>query len=370
MIRIDELYNNTFWPYICKHIPLTRLFFCDPPGRSDADSLVNFGDNTIESNYIFLHDQEPIHLDVHKSLFDGVVERNLDLNNSLGPTNSILITSEKDSEFVDQVCSQYLWKHYYYFYHGWAALDWYRGYDKTYLIEHPHQRKITHSFISPNRIIGGKRDHRILLMYHLLEHDLSSSLISFPQSCPVEKITAVDQSKKYLDRYPDIQIRLQSAGFPWNFPGESNHPMHSCWLSLFDENASSMCHVINETVFFGRRHHLTEKSFKPICLRMPFVMVSSHGSLAYLRSYGFQTFNDYWDESYDQEIDDFRRLEKISDLLKKFIMMSDRQRQELYEATFPIIEHNFNHFYNGGFENILWKELQNMLPDIKNHVQN
>ena len=30
-----------------------------------------------------------------------------------------------------------------------------------------------------------------------------------------------------------------------------------------------------------------------------------------------------------------------------------------------IIEHNWNHFYNGGFEQILWQELQDMLNEFE-----
>ena len=365
MIRVDEIYNNTFWPYINKNIPLTRLFFCDPPGRSDPDALFNFGHDVTESNYIFLHDQEPIHLDIHKPLFDDVVRRNRDLNHGRGVTHSAIVTSEFNSEFVEQVCSQYRWRPFYYFFHGWAAMDWYRGYDKTFLMPDPVQRKIKHSFVSANRIIGGKRNHRIVLMYLLLKNNISNALISFPRICPAEHIDVIDLAAN-LD--PAMVPVFQQANLPWCFDNEVGHPMHSCWLSLFQENSQSLAHVVTETVFHGRRHHLTEKTFKPICLRMPFVMVSTAGSLEYLKRYGFRTFSDIWDESYDDEVNDDRRLEKISQLLKDLDDQSPQELQKIYRSTIPILEHNFQHFYGGAFENILWKELQNMLVDLRSHI--
>jgi predicted XRE-type DNA-binding protein len=141
--------------------------------------------------------------------------------------------------------------------------------------------------------------------------------------------------------------------------------MHSCWLSLFDECAETLAFVSTETVFEGRRHHLTEKSFKPICLRMPFVLVSTAGSLEYLRSYGFQTFGSIWDESYDTETDDAQRLAKIADLLHSLDQLTDAEKQARFEAAIPIIEHNFNHFYSGAFEQILWQELVDMLDTMQ-----
>lgn len=365
MIRIDEIYNNIFWQYVQKNIPLTRLFFCDPPGRSDPDALYNFGDDTIESNYIFLHDQEPIHLDIHQSLFDDVVRRNMDLNHGMGPKHQAIITSEWQSKFVDQVCSQYGWTPYYYFYHGWASMDWYRGYHRTFLIPEPEQRTITKSFINPNRIIGGKRDHRVLLLYHLFKNNVKNAWMSCPRICVFEDQPIDQIGARYQDVYPDIRTVLNSAPLPLHFPNEDNHPMHSCWLSLFDETAETLAYVVTETVYFGQRNHITEKTFKPICQKLPFVIASTAGSLEYLRRYGFKTFDTIWNEDYDEETDDVQRLEKIARILLDLDSLSRRELQDLYYAALPIVQHNFQHFYGGDFEKILWEEMRIMLQNIQ-----
>ncbi len=334
------------------------MFYCDPPGRSDPESLLNNGSGEEQLHYTFFHDQEPIHLDIHKRLFDAANCRNIDLNFGEGPVHSAIVTSEYNSEFVDQVCSLYNWEPYYYFYHGWAALDWYRGYNRSFLVTDPTQRKITRSFISPNRIIGGKRKHRVDLMHLLLKRNIKHAYISFPEICPVEGIHIQDIAK------PEQRAVFAQAGLPWNFAGETDHPMHSCWLSLFEESAVSLAYLVTETVYEGRRHHLTEKTFKPICMMMPFVLVSTAGSLKYLRKYGFKTFDSIWDESYDNETDDTRRLIKIADLLKQIDCLTESAKQELFKKTWPIIEYNYNHFYNGNFESILWNELTSMLNSM------
>jgi hypothetical protein len=276
-----------------------------------------------------------------------------------------MVTSESQSEFVKQTCDLYGWHSFYYFFHGWAALDWYRGYDRTFLIPKPQQRTITRSFVSANRIIGGRRDHRIMLMYHLLQNGIQNAWISFPRVCPEEQQDVVDLSEKFGK---DVQQVFRDTHLPLCFPGETNHPMHSCWLSLFEENACSLAHVVTETVYTGHRHHLTEKTFKPICLQMPFIMVSAAGSLEYLRRYGFRTFSHVWDEGYDLETNDDERLIKISRLLKDLDNQSPQELQQIYRATIPVLEHNFQHFYGGDFETILWQELTEMLAAIKRYV--
>jgi hypothetical protein len=96
---------------------------------------------------------------------------------------------------------------------------------------------------------------------------------------------------------------------------------------------------------------------------MPFIIVGTRGSLQYLRSYGFRTFEGIWDESYDLAEDDVR-IERIASLLRSLDELSPEGKQDLFEMACPIVEHNWNHFYNGGFEKILWAELKDMLHSI------
>jgi hypothetical protein len=118
MVRIDEIYNNTFWPWIKRNKPGLRMFMCDPFGRSDPDSVVNFGREDIhEHNYIFFFDQEPIHLNIHTATFDEVYHvKNLDIHNpQYGPVPDqagAIVTSECDSDNVDAICARYGWKSY------------------------------------------------------------------------------------------------------------------------------------------------------------------------------------------------------------------------------------------------------------------
>ena len=344
---------------------MTRLFFCDPPGKTDPTALKNFGHDTSELHYIFLHDQEPIHLDIHHSLFDDVVRRNRDLDNGGGAKLKGMVVSERDSDFVEEVCAHYNWRSYYYFFHGWAAMDWFRGYDKSFLMVAPDQRQIKRSIISPNRIVAGRRDHRVLLMYHMLTKKVKNAHISFPAVCPAENVPIETVAVKWQNSYADIVDIFQQAGLPWNMPGEIGHPMHSCWLSLFDQCAESLVYVSTETVYFGRRHHITEKTFKPICLQMPWLLAAPAGSLEYMRSYGFRTFGDIWDESYDEEIDDILRMEKLSRLIKYLDDLSPRELQNLHRHVRPAVVHNFQHFYGGKFADLLWQELNAMLSQIQ-----
>jgi len=382
MIRIDELYDNTFWPWMQEHLPGIRMFYCDPPGHTDIENLFNHGNsNLVEFEYIFIHDQEPVNFDLYKKLFTEVYNRNRDLHHgTVLPDNVItlndswihlikdvtggIVVSEK-GENVEELCNYYGWKNYYYFWHGWAALDWYRGYNRTFLIDRATERKPNKTFLSPNRIIGGHRDHRVLFLYHVFKNNLQHNHISAPRTCPAEHTDITHIASKYTDRYPDITSVLATEELPITFTGEDTQKMSSCWLDNFNLAEDSMFYVSTETVYWGKRLHLTEKTFKPIALEMPFILVAPAHSLEYLRSYGFKTFSNVIDESYDDEEDDFVRLEKIAKLLTDIEGLSAKEKQQIYRHCIPAATYNYNHFYYGSFEQILWQELKVMLAQIK-----
>ena len=370
-----------------------RMFFCDPPGHTDPEHLFNLGrDDVIENNYVFFHDQEPVHLDAFEPLFQEVCKRNTDLwcpgppgyylDKSFKPTQSDhwirdatgayikpdqfghVVVSEQ-GEYVEQLCERYGWKSHYYFYHGWACQDWFRGYDKTFLIPRAQNRRPTKTFMSPNRIVGGKRDHRVLFLYNIFKAGLENNHISAPRTCPVEGVDITSIAQKYINVYQDIATVFDQAILPRMFTGEDTQEMTSCWLTNFEEAADSLVYVPTETVYFGRRTHITEKTFKAIALEMPFALVAPAGSLAYLRSYGFKTFGSIFDESYDEETDDIRRIERVTKLLKELNDLSVTERQKIHQACLPVVEHNFEHFYGQGFSDILWNELLNMLKGLR-----
>lgn len=330
------------------------MFYCDPPGTCHPDNLLNHGDDVQEHNFILLHDQEPIHLDIHENLFTSAAERNKDLNYNNGPKHSAIVHSEYNSYDVELVKQKYNWKDYYYFWHGWAALDWYRGYNKTFLYTTFAERTITHTFLFPNNIVGGKRKHRLELLQELEKRNLvESNLISFPSQCPYEQKT-VDELCYYYGIDP-VKTPL-----PMVLDSFDNQANNSHEIKLWEYADKSLVHVVGETVFLGKKNHLTEKSFKPIAMQQPFVIASCKNSLQYLRNYGFETFSSVWDESYDSS-DDEVRCSKIADLLAD---LEQADKQELQRQCAPIVEHNLNHFYGGDFERILWKELTDMLEKM------
>ena len=95
---------------------------------------------------------------------------------------------------------------------------------------------------------------------------------------------------------------------------------------------TSFLNVITETI--TDQNWASEKTFKPIIGKRPFVIVNNNNDIARLQRWGFKTFSDYWDED-----------SPAVEIIKKVCSMSDKEVTDMYNDMLPILEHNHNHFF-------------------------
>ena len=105
----------------------------------------------------------------------------------------------------------------------------------------------------------------------------------------------------------------------------------------------SFCNIVNETKFTDGIYniHITEKVDKCFSSLQPFVIVSTPGYLKKLKELGFQTFDRWWDESYDDELDSFYRLEKIKKTIDFISQKSYEELTNMYLEMNDVLDANY-----------------------------
>ena len=101
--------------------------------------------------------------------------------------------------------------------------------------------------------------------------------------------------------------------------------------------SDTVCSVIAETLDDSNIHYISEKTFKSLAAGHLFVVLSGSGFLKNLRDRGFKTFSDFFDESYDQELNLEKRIAKLISALK-YIKSCDYKK--LYSETENVRRHN------------------------------
>ena len=260
----------------------------------------------------------------------------------------ILATSEK-SNTLNNWCRKNNFLKWYFFFHGFQSLNYFNDFkfiDQYYLLE-IDQFVFEKTFCCLNHLLYKSRNYRLLLLTKMYSNNLTShGFIS---------ATTLDHSKIKQDLLdPNSNLSLNAKKEIYNTWGKKALPLlldkvdydiASADISIYAYK--SLWYLVTETLFFEDKLHLTEKIFKPIVIKKPFILCSTIGSLDYLRSYGFKTFDRWIDEGYDKESDPEKRLEMIIVELKKLCSMSKYDLTQMYKEMLPILEHNFNHFYNG-----------------------
>lgn len=272
----------------------------------------------------------------------------------------ILVTSEK-SKLFDDYAEKHSMKQLYYFFHGFAALDWYRGY---YALNYnkPIIKKYEKDFVSYNRIINNDRSYRIYFVSKLKEQGLlNNGLVSFNVTDnPLDDWRdEVANNETKLSESARRHAELHLADIDkLVIDHESLSGSASASIPLVNSKNSvdAFWHIVTETVFYYDKLHLTEKIFKPIVSKQPFMLLAAPGNLEYLKSYGFKTFDRWIDESYDSIKDHDQRVDAVVDQIKWWCNLSEDKKYSKMCAMQDTIEYNFDHFYNK-FNEIIVDEL-------------
>jgi hypothetical protein len=98
--------------------------------------------------------------------------------------------------------------------------------------------------------------------------------------------------------------------------------------------------MVCESFFTGNTFFPTEKTFRPILLKTPFIVQGPKNFLRNLKKLGFKTFATWWDEGYDEDPVGHQLVEikKILDFLSAKTLA---ELQQMYQEMHETLEHNY-----------------------------
>ena len=183
-------------------------------------------------------------------------------------------------------------------------------------------------YISLNRMA---REHRVILTNKLIKNQLrdcgyitwangrNHKHIDYTDNYPEIKNTKFD----ILD-VPDILTQNPTMSVPIDYCNKS-------FLFLVTET-----HFATDTLF------ISEKTFKPIVLKMPFISLGNPGTLRLLKTLGFKTFDKWINESYDFDLPLEKRCDIVVSEIARLSKMTNQERMSIRNEMSDILEHNFN----------------------------
>jgi len=356
----DRIIIYRFWPHGSKNInDLNNL---------NENSKDWGGDNEWVKKVIcpslWCNDQEPLDYDFYKtnvriwnypltnilrSINQYIRPKNLNYDQNNIFEKNLLLHSEQRSSNLEKYQYHTNLIPVYYWSHAIIARDWFR------YAEHVAQQKnVSKTFLIYNRAWSNTREYRLRfaeLLIHLNLQEHCKTSIN-----PIEPELGIHyDSHQFKNSVWRPQTVLENF-----FPTSTAHSNYSADFDIEDYKDTDI-EIVLETLFDDGRLHLTEKSLRPIACAQPFILAGTQGSLEYLRSYGFKTFGDVWNESYDLIDDPAERLIQIAELMKYISTWLPHQRERNMAQARAIAEYNKKRFFSQEFFDLVVNELKTNL---------
>jgi hypothetical protein len=335
----DRVIIYRFWPHGSKNIENLLTL-------QDYGAMIEFS-----NPQIFCNDQEPLNFDYYEknSTFPIHNLRCIPINLF---DQCVLLHSERNGQNLAKYQQHYNFVTAYYWCHAVLARDWFRY--AEHVDFNRAGRRPQKTFLIYNRAWGGTREYRLKLCDLLIDHDLVDDCLvtaSFtdPESC------VYYQTHDFKNPGFKPKHRLENHFAPNKFT--SDYSADFVEQDYFDTDIE----VVLETLFNDDRWHLTEKILRPIACAQPFLLCGTPGALQYLRSYGFETFDTVWSESYDQIKDGTARLEQVATVMQTIKEWDPQTRSIKLDQARQIAKRNQQHFFSKMFFNQVIQELKDNL---------
>jgi hypothetical protein len=287
--------------------------------------------SSVTQIHMWCHDQEPFTAETISTKFSRSVHNLLSCRESFY-NRCLLAHSEQNSAEIKKV--SHLVEPVYYWSHALIAHDWFRyaRHDPTLKC-----KNILNTFLIYNRAWSGTREYRMCFADQIIDnHLVKHCLTTFnPQDNGLHWQQHQFINNRFRPKHNLEQLCLN---------------VHHSWASAdytSHDYQHTLIEVVLETLFDDTRHHLTEKTLRPIACGQPFILARTPGALKYLQSYGFVGFDPYIDESYDCIQDPLDRISAITAEMKR--IASHDRRDYLSKELLARARFNQDRFFSDSF---------------------
>ena len=149
-----------------------------------------------------------------------------------------------------------------------------------------------------------------------------------------------ETTENFMTNFTDWKTRKYD--FASALPLTYDNKVNQHWLFDYDEKYifdNSFLWIPTESHLGHDGVIISEKTWKAIAYGSPFCINGEKNSLKYLKEMGFKTFEDFWDESYDNDTKP-DRIKKITNIVKNLCDKDISEINSMYQDMLPILRHN------------------------------
>ena len=185
--------------------------------------------------------------------------------------------------------------------------------------------------------------HRLWMFYEFMNNPQlkNKSLLSLNKNTTDVSFFDIVSSTNYNEMIEYYKTYDSNIGYSYDTSDWVKDVQRGDSINI-NAHLNTFVNVITETLTMQDVVFITEKTYKSIYTCQPFIIVGNANSLKKLKEYGFKTFDSWWDESYDDEIDFEKRMNKITKVLEDISNWSLEKCASIRKEMREILIHNYN----------------------------
>lgn len=225
-----------------------------------------------------------------------------------------------------------------------TAPIWFVNSAQTFVKNNDFTKKNFNNIKHFGLFIGRSNWHRLWLAAELFNKYSTQTLQTFlynPNSDFHKSHLGFDKLVNQLPMCDLESVSRLIASAPIELDSVDNFPIvNPAHLAIAQYYHSFLIELVCETYTSGNSFFPTEKTWRPIICKTPFITQGPVDFLKNLKRLGFKTFSQYWDESYDED-GLVLGTKTILNNVERLSKMSDTELQSMYNDMTPILEHNY-----------------------------
>jgi len=171
----------------------------------------------------------------------------------------------------------------------------------------------------------------------------------------LESIDINELKSNIPDRLNQSRSNIETwiEGIPYSTSGKLLDPNPNDINNMIEH---SKLNIVYETNPIKSTSMISEKTYKAMFFKKPFIIVCHRHTLKLLKDCGYMTFSPWINESYD-EIEDYEeRVVAILNEIERLNSLSDTELDLIIEQCNHVIEHNYNWMISEYKNSLIWPD--------------
>ena len=211
--------------------------------------------------------------------------------------------------------------------------------------------------------------HRLWVFYELMNNSklLNKSIVSLNSRTTTESFFTIVSSTNNINMIDYFKNYNSDIGYSYDTTNWTRDVQVGDTINT-NAHLKTFVNIVTETLTDKDIIFITEKTYKPIYVCQPFIIVGNAYTLKKMKELGYKTFDKWWDESYDEEIELEKRMNAITKILEEIASWDLEKCATIRKEMKEILIHNYNQMLNNDEQYKIYSALQTGVKEVTKSI--